>query len=371
MALINGKNQHLFTTYQESKSGNENAPQTYKKTDARVEHYGEMNLPVPTYMMESDRGKLGSGQHGTKSEVQAIYTPYSYTRAERLSEFCHWLAFMLGGGTDVNTIDTGVYSHEIKALGTTTLDMPTFTMEYGNTTANEVIAGCVVNDGSITIPLSGDSTLWESTFNGWGNNHYPNSGTLTKMSTGTMSSASEDYSGEPLLNGKCCSVYRSTAMEASFGHSSVDYTDSDLTGSPTDITSLIQSITIGFNNGMSAGDKMRGSGCGIINDWTRGLPSVTLSMTLRKNTGTVNWHTLALAETQSAIEILFQGPVISGAYRYALDIFFPVVQVTAKTEDREVPITGELTFDVFEDSNGDAMMAYAQTAVDESYIVSA
>ena len=64
MALKNRKEDNLFMSYQEAKSGNENAPQTYVETTARFTSRGLMTLPEPTRMYEEDTGKLGTGQHG-------------------------------------------------------------------------------------------------------------------------------------------------------------------------------------------------------------------------------------------------------------------------------------------------------------------
>lgn len=358
MALVNGKENHLYTTYQEATAGT-------PLTAGRFEMFGEMALPQPTYMIEQDRGKLGTGQHGTKQELQSLYTPYSYTMAQRLSEFAYWLYFLMGRADNVNLVDTGVYNHQGKLKQITELTMPTFTMQYGNGT-NDVIAGCVVNDCSITIPFVGGNGVWETTFNGWGTKHSVVDGTITKLSSGSISSASEGVSSEPLLNGKCCSAWIGDSLEASFGQTSVDFAGADLLNA-VEITSLVNSITITINNGMTGEDKMRGGGCGIINDYTRGLPAITLSMNLRKDVSIADWHSYIVADTKKAVEILFSGPEISTGYNYALDLFFPVTQINSATEDRETPISGDVEYSVFEDSNNDAFIAYVQSAVDEGY----
>ena len=367
MALKNRKEDHLFMSYQEAKSGNENAPQTYVETTARFESRGIMTLPEPTRMYEDDTGKLGTGQHGLQGDLMAIGTPFSISGIERLSELAYWLSFVMGKAGSVNLIASGVYSHLLDMLGEASLAMPTFTMEHGNASANFVHAGNVINDCSITIPFNSGNGKIDATFNGWGNHHYPSSGVLTKMTNGTMSSAAESITSEPLVSGKCCQAWIASALEDDFGQTSVDFTDEDLGSSLVEITSLVNSITFTINNGMSLESTLRGGGSGVVNDWTRGVPTITLELNLRKNVSTADFRSFCLANNQKAIEILFQGPMITGAYPYAMDLFFPVVEFRGTTEDDETPTSQTLPVKVFEDTNGYAFRALFQTAIDEAY----
>jgi len=367
MALKNRKEDHLFMSYQESKSGNENSPETYVETTARFESHGIMDLPEPTRMYEEDTGKLGTGQHGNQGDIMAIGTPFSISSVERLSEFAYWLSFLTGRADSVNLISTGVYSHMLDMLAAASLDMPTFTFEHGNAAANFVHAGNLINDCSITIPINSGNGKIDATFNGWGNHHYVSAGVLTKMTNGTMSSAAESILTEPLISGKCCNIWIADALEDDFGQTSVDFTGEDLGSNLVEITSLVNSITFTINNGMSLEATLRGGGSGIVNDWTRGVPVITLEINLRKNVSTADFRSFALLNTQKAVEILFQGPAITGAYRNAMDLFFPVIEFRGTTEDGETPTNQTIPVRVLEDSNGYAFRALFQTAIDEGY----
>lgn len=368
MALKNRKEDCLFMSYAEAKTGNENAPQTYVETTARFESRALMTLPEPTRMYEDDSGKLGTGQLGRSGELMAIGTPFSVSSVERLSEFAYWLSFVTGKADHVNTIEAGVYSHMLDMLAVGSLELPTLTFEYGNKTANLVHAGNVVNDCSITIPFNSGNGKIDASFNGWGNHHYSSTGVLTKMTDGTMSSAAETISSEPLINGKCCSVWIADAMEDSFGQTSVDFTGEDLGSNLVNLTEYINSITITINNGMSLEAALRGGGCGIVNDWTRNIPAITLEINLRKDAAEADFRSIALANSQHALEILFTGPVIGETTkRYAMDLFFPVIEIRGTTEDDGTPTSHTIATKVFEDSSGYAFRAFFQTAIDEGY----
>lgn len=367
MALKNRKEDHLFMSYQEVKTGNENSPETYVETTARFESHGIMDLPEPTRLYEEDVGKLGTGQHGNQGDLMAIGTPFSMSSVERLSEVAYWLSFVTGKADNVNLIAAGVYSHMLDMLAEGSLAMPTLTFEHGNAAANFVHAGNVINDCSITIPINSGNGKIDAAFNGWGNHHYVSAGVLTKMANGTMSSAAESILSEPLISGKCCQVWIADALEDNFGQTSVDFTGEDLGSNLVEITSLLNSITFTINNSMSLEAALRGGGCGIVNDWTRGVPVITLELNLRKNVSTADFRSFALLNTQKAIEILFQGPVITGAYRYAMDLFFPVIELRGTQEDGGTPVSQTLTTKVLEDSSGYPFRALFQTAIDEGY----
>lgn len=363
MALKNPRDHHLHCSYKEVKTGNENAPQTYADVNSRIESMAIMNFPEPTRYYEGNEGKLGTGQHGLSGNLQSIGTPFSISRVTKFSEFLYFLSFLCGKAITPSQVVANVYSQLIEMLGVNSLEMPTFTFEHGNETANAKYAGNVINSASITLPINAGHII-DASFEGWGNGHYPSSGTLTKLATGTMASAEEDLSSEPLINAKCCQVWIADALEGTFTQ---DPTGEDLDGNLVDITKYINTITIGINNGMTIDGAMRGGGCGIVNDWTRGLPAVTLEINLRKDVSAVDFCAFALADTPKAIEILYQGPIFDTTYRYAIDMFFPVIEIRGTTEDDAVPASHALTTKVYEDSDGCAFKAYAQTPIDEGY----
>jgi hypothetical protein len=365
MALHNRKADRLFVSAAETKTGNESAPQTYKETSALLEMNVNMTKPSATPMIEVDRGKLGTGQHGTKGELQSIHTPFSISGVERLSDILYLLSYFFGKDDTITEVYTGaVYSHLLKGLTVGNLELPTFTMEYGNGTTNDVFAGCVINEFTLEIPFDSGNGKVAGSFSGFCNAHYNNGGVFTKLATGNMSSGSVSTTSEPIVNGKCANVFMSDALESPFTQS---FVDEDLNGTAVNISHLVKSITISGNNGMNIDSMLRAGGCGIINNWIRGVPSITCELTLRKDASIYDFDAAILTDTTRAIEIQFLGPVIASTYRHGLDMFLPKVHFTSAPEDDETPVGQTVSTEVFEDANGDALIVYGQTAVSVGY----
>ena len=350
MSLKNRKEDRIFFTLKETKTGNENSPNLYARNGALFEGRGLMTLPNPTVLTESDKGKLGSGEHGTGSKIMAIGSPWSY-KCDRPSEIGFLLCYLLGKA-DTNT--GGNETHHLHHLNVDELELPTFGFQYGNGLVNSVFAGAVVNDCSISIPFNSGNGKIEATFNGWANGHYVSGGALTKLATGTFNSGLYSINIEPIVNAKAIKTYLANVLETSYGDSSVDFTGEDMGAGLVEISDLINSLTLTINNGMTMEEKLRAGGCGIINDWTRGVRALTLELNARKDTSKVDWDALRLARSQRAIEIQWAGAIC------ALDLFFPVIEVNNCPEDDGTPVSQAVTCEVFQDSEKQAFIAHMQ-----------
>jgi len=338
-------------------------------TDEFFEGRGRMTLPEPEYQVESDYNKLGSGEHGTKNELQSVFTPWSYT-CDRLSEVAYLLSYFQGDTLSSTPITpsgaTNARIHELRHLPIQSRLLPTFTYQMGpsNSGVNEVISGCVVNEMSITFSNGGNGVV-EATFSGWGNRHYVSAGTITANATGSMSTGEQTLASEPLLNYKCLKAWAGSTATAP-GPSSISLDEPDMTSVIT-LTPILNSVTISGSNGMTGADMMRAGGCGVTNDRTRGDRRYTLEFNMRKDQSLIDTDADRLADTQRAFEFEYIGPEIETDYRYALDFLFPVVQVASAPEDDASPISKAYTTEVFENSDGDSMVAYVQSAITVAY----
>lgn len=364
MATQTAKARRIFFNSKEATAGTADTYQFFEGRSMTA------TFPEPTYMKESDMGKTGSGEHGTATELQAIFTPVSIT-CQKLSEIGYLMSYFTGKADVVETVDAGnsVYKHELKVLGTANRTLPTASFAYSQTQTSDVadrFNHLIINDFSITLAAGGNGVV-EATFNGFANLHYDSGGTLTRNATIDYSSFSANYSfaSEPLVNFKSCRIWLGTGLEATpLVQSDVSMTAEDLAGSPTDICSLVNSITITGNNGITGEDLMRACGDGILNNQERGDRVFTLEVNARRDTSTVNWDTLALQDTSRALEIQFQGPTIGGGYIYAMNIFFPNIVAQSAQQDDEAPINHTVPFDVFEDTNYDPFYCYVQNSID-------
>lgn len=324
--------------------------------------------PPSTFLQESNLGKLGSGEFGTKTETQAVYSTFSI-KCSRLSEVLYFLSFCLGKEDSMRTVDVpnGIFSHQLSHLAISSRTLPTFTAIYPDGIQNHLMTHAVITDFSITL-ASGGTGVIDATFNGVCNMHYSNSGTLTKTSPATAWSSGAYTSivaAEPLVNYKGCNIYLGSATEAvPLVHASVSYSASDLANSQT-ITQFVNSITFTGNNGYSAEDALRAGGYGVLNNQERKDFAFTLEMQVRRDDAspTTSFDALLLADTVKALEIEWQGKVIKDSTRYAMDIFFPVVQLNNVTEDDESPVNQTLTYSVFADSQGTAFQVYGQNKI--------
>jgi len=308
---------------------------------------------------------MGSGEHGRKAELQAVWAPWSYT-CDRMSEVAFFTAYFMG--KSYTPVSSGTpQMHEINHLLEAEMDLPTFTMEYGTggTGNNVVYTGCVVNEYSITFAAGGNGVV-EATFSGWGNKHRKVGGAFAQNVAGNMATGTFDFSSEPLLNFKCLKAWIADTMD-DVDANSVSISGPDIGTNIVDITSMLNSVTMTGNNGMTAADKARAGGCGIVNDYVRGDREFTLEVNFRKNDSNINTDTLILANTQKAMEFQFNGPYIDGTNPYAVDFLYPVVQFTAAPEDTEKPIGKAGALEVFQDTNDEAKIVFVQSAVTSAY----
>ena len=358
MATENRKNDRLIFSHKEATAGTPD-------TNAAIQVYGVMPQPRPVSSMESDKNKLGTGQGGTQAETQSLHTPFSLTMVQRLSELAYLMSYGLGFADTPAQQDTSTaYTHPLRGFRKTeTLTMPTMGFQYGDGTTNDVYAHGLINDFSLTFNTEGSPSVIESTFNGFCNGHSRTNGVFAKLPSGSFASGTMNDASEPLINPKCCKVYLGSGLEGTFTQ---NYTGSDLADS-VDISEMIKSITITYNNGMTADNLMRADGCGLINDQTHGVPSVTLEINWRKDTSKVDVDALQIADTARALEILFVGNEIETGYNYAMDLFVPKFQMMNPTEDDETPVNETVTTEVFSDSNDDQLLCYVQSALTTGY----
>ena len=361
MALVSRQKDRVFISVQESTSYT-------AETTAAVELLSAtMSFPEADYMRESDKDKIGTGQMGKGSDLQALVSPFSIT-CQRLSEVATLMTYCFGTLDTVTTPVGGTNArvHEMLPLVVATRTMPTFTIEYGTGTGNAVISGCVINDFSLGLSVDGNGVI-EATFNGFGNKHFSNSGTLALNPTGSMSSAANDFTPEPLINMKATKVW----VADSFGDveaQSVSFQGPDLPATLVDLSKLVNSMTLTMTNNMVANLAVRGGGGGVACTAVRGNPEVTFEMNLRKDAAVIDIDALNLADTSKSVEIQFGGPEIEAGYNYGLDIFLPKVQFMQAPEDDESPISKAATLEVYEDSNNEYMRVYSQVQLTTAYI---
>lgn len=359
MALESDKSKRIFFSYKETTANTPNTTCFFEGRGAK------MAFPEPEYQLESDKNKMGSGEHGKKAELQALWVPWSYT-CERLSEVAYFMSYFQGKSYTVVSHGTPQV-HEIYHLLDTERTLPTFTMEYGTggTGNNKVITGCIVNEFSISFTNGGNGKV-EATFSGFGNRHKKVASVFTEHDAGNMETGAFDFSSEPLLNYKCLNVWYANTM-LDVDANSVSFGGEDLGTGLTNITTLINSITMGGSNGFAAADHARAGGCGILNDYVRGDRTYSLEINIRKDDSSINTDTLILANTQRALEIQYAGKMIDGNNHYAVDFFYPVVQLMSAPEDTSNPINKNIPFEIFQDSNKDAFLMFAQSAVTAAY----
>lgn len=361
MATENPRQNKVFFSHKEATAGTAD-------TNCFFEGRGMMTLPEPEYQHESDEKKLGSGEHGTKQELQAVWTPFSY-KCSRLSEIAYFMAYFQGKAYTVST-SGDLERHELWHLGTDDTTLPTFTMQFGTggTGNNAVISGCMINEVSITLSSGGNGVV-DATFSGFGNRHQYTAGAIAANSNGDMDSANEafDFDGEPHVNYKRCSIWIADSVDAGLKGSSVDFGGENLGAGLVNLSTLINSIAITGSNGISAEDLPRAGSGGVINTFERSDRVYTVEINIRKDDASINTDTLILADTQKALEIQFSGKYISGTDPYGIDIIFPVVQVVSGAEGDGSPIDKTIPLKVFEDSTNTGCDIFVQTEVSTAY----
>ena len=356
MALTNRKSSRVWFTAAETRTGNENSPDQYASATGRFEGRGVMTFPTPSRQIESDKNKLGSGEHGKAAQLMTIATPWSY-KTNRPEEIGYLLAYFMGSPD----VFSG-HRHTLYHLGVDDLELPSFGFQYFDGVANKTFAGAVVNEFNFSFPFQGGNGQIEATFSGWCNAHYVAAGVITQLANGSLAAGPVNTFLEPIVNVKSCSVWLADALEPNFSSPSIEQQEEDLGANLIDITALINSATITGNNGMSMEDKIRAGGWGIINDFTRGVRAFTCELNVRKDESIINWDTLATARTQKSIELEWNGPVIATTESYLMDLFFPVVEVNNVVEDDNTPIGQAVTTEIFQDSSARAMIASIQSS---------
>jgi hypothetical protein len=359
MSLHSRRESKVFFTFKEGTSG-------VPSTSCFFEGRGTMTFPEPEYKFESDQGKLGSLEHGTLAELQAIATPFSYKTSGRLSEVLYFLSFL--GLTDTVYTKSGYYQHDMRLYDVTTRTLPTFTIEYGTggTSNNTVFSGCVVNEISLTLQKGGTGVI-DCTVNGFGNRHRWASNVLAENAAGNLSTGTVTITTEPLFNFSSCKIWIGTSPNGGLLSPSGSLIADNLAGE-TEISKLVQSVKITINNGMNADDLIRASGYGVINLWERGDRSITLEMDLYKDTSIVSIDPILVANTNKSIEIQYNGKYITGSTPYALDMLFTKCQILGAPENDDTPIAKSLKFEVHQDTTYILpLLIFAQTAVSTAY----
>jgi hypothetical protein len=358
MATKSRRETHIYFTAKESVAGT-------PETTCLFEGNGTMPNPNPEYQTEMNKGKLGSGQFGTKAELQAVWVPFTYT-GERIDELCYFLSYAYGTLDAPATIEAGVYSHLNMPLIVSGRTLPTFTMEYGNGTANAVYTHCIVNEVSYTTD-SGGTGITQFTASGFANAHGVTDSTFSILTPGTMSSGTEDVLAGPLLNHRCFQIWEGVGVDT-ITNADVDYTTNNLAASVVDLTKLFTGMTYTFSNGLSADQLARAGGCGLLNYQERNDPSMSLELTLTKDDAILTTlSTKILGDTQFALELLFQGPIIATTQNYAMKLIFPQIQFIGSAEGEDAPIQNTIAVDIQETSADGAIKVFNQTAFSVGY----
>lgn len=366
MSTESRKESKLYLRSKESTAGTEDDFDFFE-TNSVV-----MTRPKTNWLKESNLGKLGQGEFGDKTELQACFSEFSI-KCQRLSEIMYFTSFCLGTEDSMITKDANnaIFSHYLTHLAITSRTVPTFTALYTDGSETHVMTHCIVTDFNITLASGGNGVV-EATFNGICNLHYDDSGTITKdqidndWSSGAYTSAVE---AEPLMNFKGCQFFLGTATEAvPLVHSNISYGATDLSSS-TDITALVNSITLTGSNGITGEDAMRAGGGGVLNNRERKDFTFTCELSIRKDDATpsTTFYSLIEGDTQRAIEIDWRGKIIKDALRYGANFFFPVVQIDDVTEDDESPISLTVPTIVHADSQGTAFAVYTQNKIGLRY----
>lgn len=361
MGTSSRKELKIFSSYRETTHGTPH-------TTAFIELRGLMPNPVPEWQYESDEGKSGSGEFGTKHEAQAVFCPWNFTSGGRMSEIAYFISYFQGKRYTPTTVGS-LEQHELFHWAVENRVMDTFSFERGTggTGNNEVYAGSVVNEFSFNIAQGGNGKA-EFSAGGFTNKHRIVAQEFALNAAGNMSSGAFDISSEPIVNYKCCRVWKGDSANT-IKANSASFGGENLNGNVVEITNLIDSITITGNNGMSGENLIRAGDCGIINNWERGDKVYTLEVVMRKDTTNgLDTDTMLRTDDQIALEIQFIGPYIAGTDPYVIDFVFPVVQAeTGETEDDGSPIAGTIPFKVYQDSTDTACEIFVQSEVGTAY----
>jgi len=358
MAIESYRADHVYFSRLEGTAGT-------PSTTNFFEGHGKFIMPDSNYKFESNAGKTGTGEAGTKQVLQATSTPWSY-ETETFSEICYLLAYTMGRSYSV--ISTTVERHDIRHLQVNDLTLPTFTIEYGKSGSNYVLGGCTINELTLNFQVGGNG-IAKCNVSGFSSKYRKVDNAFALNASGSISSGVTDLTSEPLLNYQCLKVYLGSGVDALTDASSPDYTGENLTGTPTELTStaLVSSVSFTINNGMNEDDQIRAGGCGVRNYFKRGNRNITMEMAIHKDDSVFDTDAALIANTQYAVELLWNGPLIDSTNPYSLDMIFYNVQLNQAQQDDGTPISKTIPFSVFEDSNGTSLRCFAQSEVSTQY----
>jgi hypothetical protein len=358
MATESQRKNRVFFSYKEAVAGTPD-------TNCILEGNGTMTRPSPTYTHESNKGKLGSGEHGTQFELQATWGEFSYV-SQRFSEIAFFMAYAMGAA-DVVTGAGSPYSHALSLLPVATRTLPTMTIEFGNGTANDVFAHAIINEIAFVLNVSGTGVL-ECTVSGIMNTHGVSEGVFSKISDGTMASGTIDTFLEPLIKSRACELQKGDGIDTVDG-SSVDYAAHDLTGTVVDLTKLFNTFSLTFNNGVDPDTMARGGGDGILNTEIRGERSLTLELGIRKDIALIDMAADTFNDTPFALDLLYKGTEIGvTAEVHAMKLLLPKVQIMSFPEDDGTPVSQTWSLDVMQPNYvGQPLQAFFKSAFPTGY----
>ena len=361
MATVSPRGQNVYFSSKEATAGTPDTTCFFKGSGPF------MVKPAQSPTQESDKGKMGAGEYGTIAETQAYWSEFTYT-FQRLSEIGYFFCNAMGL-TDV--VDAGLngQAHICRVLPVATRALPTFTIEYGpgGASANAVYAHCIINEVSLTATKGGTGIV-EGTVSGFCNAHSVSAGVFSVLAAGSMATPTHAITAEPLVNIRSFLSYIGTGVATTLDSGGdFDYTGTDLTATPTTVTTLIDGFTLRYNNGLTVDQLARPGGNGIISDTNRGDPNVEFELMLRKDIASYDPTTPLLADTQLAMEFLFTSKLIGGTEYYALDIVLPEVQITGQSENDETPTALTIPCEVHADSNGDPLIIGIQNNISDEF----
>ncbi len=361
MPEVNGQQNGIYFSEKETSPNVQN-------TTCLMSGEGKMNFPSVSGEVEMNRGKLGTGQHGTKSEVTVAYVEFSY-ECQRLSELAFFSAYCFGKGyTPVSTTDSE--RHPLIPFGTTeSLAMPTFTMEYGPGTAsgNDVITGCVVTEISISGEDSGTGVV-TFTAKGFGNAYSASTGVFVKNANGSMSSGSLDalIAVEPLVTHQGFNFYIGDTFDP---FTTADYVvgGSNIATGEADLSGSIKTFSFTYSNTMAVRDAVAGGSNGVCSRYTRGNPTSSVEITFRENSSLVDFTTLTMNNTKKVMELNFALGITANTDQYGLVLFLHNVQYGFNTSEMGTPNTLTVPVTVQENATGKSCEIAIQNLVTVGY----
>ena len=356
MATESPRGKKVFFSYVEAVAGTPD-------TNCFFEGGGQfMTKPSITPTQESDQGKMGAGEYGTRAETQAYWTEFTYT-FQRLSEIGYFANFAMGRA-DVPVTATGDgEAHISQVLLAASRILPTFTIEYGVGSANTVCSHCIINEFSLSASRGGTGVV-EGSISGFCNTHTVAAGVFALNSTGSMATGVNDLTAEPLVNYRAFEAWIGAGLAAPINTADdFDFEATNLTATPTEITALLDGFTLRVNNGLTVDQLARPGGNGILSDQNRADPNIEFELLLRKDIAVYNPYTVLLADTQNSIELLFRNVEISAGEPYALNIILPYTQIIANDENDETPTSYTLPCEVHQDSSGDPLLIGVQNKI--------